>query len=223
MKLVTYLLDEADEGHSNEGSQEPGTHASLAYFSSNGKNILSSLFKRKYRCLSIDLKEVDIAGHGLDNLAGLAELCPNLTRLDASRNALQTLANLPPCLDHLSVRNNSLTESLCIGYLDSLSYIDVSSNKISSLDQLLLPSIQILIADGNNITEVRPIETCTQLRHLSLRGNLINTWSRVGIPPSVEELDLGDNLLDTLIFGPYSGLRRFYIGNEFCTRIELTL
>ncbi|KAG9392582.1 Leucine rich repeat [Carpediemonas membranifera] len=103
------------------------------------------------------LTDLTLSGVGLTTLVGLDELCPKLTRLNVSWNALHDIV-----LGRLA---NTLVE------------LDVSYNALSRLNTVVSPTLAALHARGNLLTAPCDIiglaDHTPRLTELSIAGNLL--------------------------------------------------
>eukprot|EP01062_Namystynia_karyoxenos_P046751 TRINITY_DN3510_c0_g1_i6.p1 TRINITY_DN3510_c0_g1~~TRINITY_DN3510_c0_g1_i6.p1 ORF type:complete len:718 (+),score=180.76 TRINITY_DN3510_c0_g1_i6:83-2236(+) len=142
------------------------------------------------------VKSLDLSQNELFQITGLQPFS-NLTSLDLSHNRLTGLQLLPLGLVRLKVAANRLTTLEGLSSLHSLQELDVSRNKLAELTGLprsapltvlklghnRLPgaqglegfvTLQRLDLEHNYICltdDLRPLQQCTELRTLNLRGN----------------------------------------------------
>ncbi|KAF4731303.1 hypothetical protein FOZ63_012028, partial [Perkinsus olseni] len=129
------------------------------------------------------------------------------TRLDCSDKGITFLAEEVGALTHLrqiNLSSNLLTDVSRLSTLPRLLSLDLSNNKITTMDRLFqpgcLPWCQYIDLSHNSITSICPLAAMTRLRSLKLKANSIDDITRVSPDghTALEELDLSDNSLTTL-------------------------
>ncbi|KAF4706097.1 hypothetical protein FOZ63_008596, partial [Perkinsus olseni] len=128
-------------------------------------------------------------------------------RLDCSDKGITDLAEEVETLKHLrqiNLRSNLLTDVSRLSTLPHLVSLDLSNNKITTMDSLFqpgcLPWCQYIDLSHNSITSICPLAAMTRLRYLKLKANSIEDSARVSPDghTALEQLDLSDNSLTTL-------------------------
>lgn len=141
---------------------------------------------------------LDISGKNIDSIYGLVDLCPSLKFLKVDNNSIYFLAGAPITLTFMSVRNNNLNDMTIFEHLPNLHHLDISFNKLISLQSLSsLKHLRELVVDGNLLESMRGIEACTGLVKISVTNNRIKfsepeVWSGVN---QLEWLDITGNCL----------------------------
>lgn len=129
------------------------------------------------------LEKLNLAGNYDLNYAQVETLLSNnhyLTHLNLSDihlynnfpvfNSLHT--GLPYALKELILSNCGLTDASNIGQYYSLETLDVSDNKLTNMYGIEGPLYQALNISGNDITDLVPFNSITELRKLDISGNL---------------------------------------------------
>ncbi|KXJ86650.1 hypothetical protein Micbo1qcDRAFT_236737 [Microdochium bolleyi] len=113
------------------------------------------------------IESVDFEGATLDRL----------TELDLEHNHIESIRNIEqlPSLTSLNLQHNRLAEiSVSPGTTtETVRFLKVSDNRITSLNLAGFPSIRLLHADRNQITAVNGGSRCRRLDSLSLREQRI--------------------------------------------------
>lgn len=119
------------------------------------------------------LQCLQLRGNKLESLDFEGGELTRLTRLDASRNQLASVANLSwlPALEDLILEKNNLTEFAHSDQapLVALRHLHISGNRLKTIGLLACPNIESLYLDRNNVTEVRSLDRARHLHTLSLR------------------------------------------------------
>jgi Leucine-rich repeat (LRR) protein len=125
-----------------------------------------------------------------------------LTELDLENNNIAAFENSDQltCLSTLNLQHNRLTSfSLSEGQsLPCLRYLKLSNNDLDTIDLTILPSLRLLHADRNNITNITGFSHCRRLDSLSLReqkGNDTLDTSFLDSACEVRKLFLSGNRL----------------------------
>ncbi|KAL0589447.1 hypothetical protein ABG067_002351 [Albugo candida] len=123
--------------------------------------------------LHLDLSYNHLAGAAAEGLNGLM----NLISLDLSHNLLIEVGNL--------------------SHMGKLQDLNLSNNKLSSLEGLYPPSLQIFRAGGNPIHNLHHLPTMLELEELYIQKALISQTSTLQVLPSccpkLESLNLSEN------------------------------
>lgn len=115
-------------------------------------------------------------GSNLASTYGLRYYVPNAEVVDVSGNNLEQLHDMPACMRVLKASHNYLSDVTNFSNFIHLQELDVSNNKLKSLQPLAgMQHLQVLKADHNLIREVD-----TWIRHL----------------PGLEEVNLSHNLIE---------------------------
>eukprot|EP00795_Rhopilema_esculentum_P004854 gene4854-21183_t len=150
----------------------------------------------------VDLRKLILASNQIKELSSEIRNLPALNVLDVHDNKLESLPDELSELQELSRLNLRPREAraLCFPYyrdqlLANWGQINVLLGDCHAVSMTMLPSIQVLLLNGNVLTEL-PDDF----------GNLVN----------VEDLDLGDNRLTSLpeSFGNLQRLRKLNLGNN---------
>ncbi|KAH8239451.1 hypothetical protein KR032_004439 [Drosophila birchii] len=112
--------------------------------------------------------------------------------------SLSRLSLFLPRLQTLDLSGSVLSSLRDLGYgLVQLTQLDISNCGLNSFDGTSgLPSIRVLIADGNMIQRVDPLAELVHLRVLRARGNRISELgllSFLGMCPQLQEVELQGN------------------------------
>ncbi|KAL8739370.1 MAG: hypothetical protein Q9190_007832 [Brigantiaea leucoxantha] len=149
-----------------------------------------------------NLEVLDVHSNAITSLPDEISTCPKLRCLDASNNKMKSLPTLLmlPQLKTLNLSSNCISEiDNLLGGMSAprLATLDVSINRISRFPVLRthLPDLVTVLANANQITEVS-VEAVRGLEVFDIRGNDIRT-----IPPEIGLLDK-------------AGLKRFLVGGN---------
>lgn len=154
-------------------------------------------------CYHDTLQVLRARGNQIDFVDFDGSTLDRLSELDLENNCIESIHNVDqlPCLTSLNLQHNQLTEiSTRTGTTtESLRYLKLSDNNISSLDLASFPSVRLLHADQNRIGVVTGGSRCRRLDSLSLReqrneGRMDTTFLTEIY--EVRKLFLSGNLLD---------------------------
>jgi len=150
----------------------------------------------------VRLRMLDIRQNGILNLDSVNDL-PSLEELLVDYNTNVILNNSFKSLVRLSVLKCSMADINLRSTGDSLSYLDVSSNKLSNLPSTLfdhLRNLDTLKLDNNSISSIpATIGQLKRLRYLSIANNLLSTLpEEIGLMDALIELDIHSNSLNEL-------------------------
>ena len=97
-----------------------------------------------------------------------------------------------------------------IEYLDNLSYVDLSSNEITSLKGLNPEKIQSLRCANNRLTtiDISPITEMRDIRELDCSGNQITSLKGIN-SEKIQSLRCANNRLTTIDISPTTEMRDF--------------
>ncbi len=112
---------------------------------------------------------LDVSRYGLFDLDG-AELCKNVTILDASENDLTSVAELSGAdkLIELYLAGNGIYDISPLAALSSLELLDLEDNEVEDISPLLeMPELQLVNLRGN------PVENRDLLRQLAEKGVVV--------------------------------------------------
>ncbi|XP_055975067.1 toll-like receptor 2 [Sorex fumeus] len=132
----------------------------------------------------------------LEKTATILLTLKNLTKLDISKNSFLSMpatCRWPEKINHLnlsSTRMNSLSSCLPA----TLEVLDVSNNNLHSFS-LMLPQLRELYLSRNKLKTLPSASCLPALRVLSIRRNMINTFSKEELDPfqELKVLDVGNN------------------------------
>lgn len=168
------------------------------------------------------LEELYAAENLITDVTPLAPLM-NLRRLDLHRNRLTDVSALASCvsLETLNLAQNGrmegnqytdLTSVACIASMPRLSWLDVSTNGLVSLDGAeRLRSLRYINASVNCIKSLPSLRLCTALEELYINNNELQDLSFVSGHRTLRVLDCGMNqihLVPEILTMP--SLREFY-------------
>lgn len=96
---------------------------------------------------------------------------------DEAENVLTSAkaSELCPVSYRLLARSKALTRLDDLSALSALDYIDLSCNKLTSLEGLNQPRLKTLNVSNNNLTDITPVYKCATLRVLNISHNRIAT------------------------------------------------
>ena len=136
----------------------------------------------------VDIKNLRVAPEKDDEI-------PLSLAIDISRPGIKLMKN--PVLRGVNVKDLSGIESM-----ESAEVIDLSSNKIASLEKVvhLPPRCLELILSDNQIASLENVVFVSRiLRTLDLQGNQIKRLDGVRFPDSLTNLDLADNQITSVL------------------------
>jgi len=148
----------------------------------------------------------------------------NLTEINLNSNRIRTLAGVqfPQTLTILNLSYNSIESLAGVQFPQTLTTLNLSNNFIKALDRIQFPpNLTVLLLNDNNITTMSGVQFPNGLITLNLsnsdergdaRGgygyNQIKSFNDVRFPPTLTELDLARNRLETVgrIIDPTPGI-----------------
>ena len=143
---------------------------------------------------------------------------PSLQSLDLSSNVIgvlkrESLQGLPE-LHTLKISRNELSRIGDGAFKETpvLLHLDLSANRLQSLEQETFKSLKLLqsldLAE-NQLEDINGLlQTQVGLQWLNVSSNLLPWFDYAFVPPSVQYLDISDNLIDEL--GNYYNLAENY-------------
>ena len=142
-----------------------------------------------------ELHELNLHDRHLTALCGLDEFCPQVNDLDVSTNGLRDLNGTPVTVRHMKAQNNSLSDLTSFAFLMNLQYLDVSQNRIDSLEGLApLVHLRELRANDNEVSDLHGLQHLDGLQKVCLRRNRVETLDlRISHLDHLAELDLSGN------------------------------
>jgi adenylate cyclase len=148
------------------------------------------------------LKKLDIRQNGILNLDAVDDL-RSLEEILVDFNTNVIFNNSFRSLARASFLKCNMTDISVRGTSETLSYLDVSSNKLSNLSPVLfehLKSLETLKLDHNSISSIpATISLLNRLRYLSISNNMLsNLPESIGQMESLTELDVHCNNLSEL-------------------------
>ncbi|ORZ06799.1 hypothetical protein BCR41DRAFT_311419 [Lobosporangium transversale] len=148
------------------------------------------------------LRKLDIRQNGILNIDSINNL-PSLEELLIDYNSNVTLNNSFKSLTKASLFKCNMTNINIKGTANTLTFLNMSSNKLSNLAPTLfehLCSLEVLKLDNNGITSLPETIACLKrLKHLSLSANQLSSIpEEIGQLNSLLELDLHSNCLGEL-------------------------
>ena len=165
------------------------------------------------------LRRLNLTAKDLTSLHRLGEYCSALEELRIRDNRLEQLNGVPSSIRILDVQNNHLSNLTSWSHLHNLQYLELSGNKLESLDGLEclthlrnldannnlirnidgvldLDGLQWLRLRGNQLVSVDFEGTeLTRLSHLDLSANQLASVSNLHCLPALESVDFGQNEL----------------------------
>ena len=143
--------------------------------------------------------EMQLIATGMVIIPRQLKYLPFLHKLQIPSNHLKKLRNLEGCqeLRFLNLQDNDLTDERLspLTTLSHLSTLDISQNRITSLDIFAqLPQLENLLAGDNRITDIPPI-TFHSLKKLDLRGNPISQLRNLQFMEQLQEVILDEGNL----------------------------
>ncbi|KAI7819044.1 hypothetical protein BC939DRAFT_270972 [Gamsiella multidivaricata] len=148
------------------------------------------------------LRKLDIRQNEILNLDALNDL-PSLQELLVDYNANVVFNNSFKALVKASFLKCNMTNASIRGTGDTLTFLDMSSNRLSNLASTFfehLRSLEILKLDNNSISSIPlTIGSLKRLKTLSISNNLLSSLpEEIGQLESLAELDLHSNSLGEL-------------------------
>lgn len=141
------------------------------------------------------LYKIDISNSGLESLAKLDSICPQLKTLNASHNNLSVVQGIPLTVTELDVSSNKLSNLSNFGGLANVHYLNISNNAINSftcLSQLI--HLRKLTADGCRMTNLNGLSNIEGLLQLSMQGGqLVELDGQVLQCSLLQTLNLSNN------------------------------
>uniref|UniRef100_A0A1I7T825 Hexokinase n=1 Tax=Caenorhabditis tropicalis TaxID=1561998 RepID=A0A1I7T825_9PELO len=187
-------------------------------------NVIGKLYQYVFNKIK-QLHTVDLSNNQLQSIGPyIFSDSSELHFLDVSNNEISLLFKDAfarcPKLKKISMRNNrikSLDEGLTEA--NALRRLDVSNNQVVVLKWNALPeSLEVLIADNNDINLLTAAPSKIQLKTVSLSSNHITVLNAEQIPNSLESFDVSHNRIGRLgksALGEKSQLRKFILkGNQ---------
>lgn len=161
-------------------------------------------------CLKGTLKVLEVNGvvSSLHNLFGPKSINKTidndvpwaaLTRLNIINAEIKNIddsINLLPNLENLNLHGNELSDQINLDRLLRLTILDLSNNKIESIDKLYVGNISILNLSNNKIKHLAKLSRLLGLVSLNLNSNLIENIDEVcslNKLPMLQSVDLTDN------------------------------
>ncbi len=143
--------------------------------------------------------EMQLIATGMVIIPRQLKYLPFLHKLQIPSNHLKKLRNLEGCqeLRFLNLQDNELMDEKLspLTTLPHLSTLDVSQNRITSLEIFAqLPQLENLSAADNLITDIPPI-TFHSLKKLDLRGNPISQLRNLQFMEQLQEIKLDEGNL----------------------------
>lgn len=114
------------------------------------------------------IKELDLSSKNLSAIPPEMERLRNLESLNLFDNKITTLQHLPVNLNGLVVRRNQLENIDNVIWPNTLKWLDLEANQITSLDNAHLPRLQCLFLDWNQITSLDEAALPPELEMLSI-------------------------------------------------------
>ena len=154
--------------------------------------------------LSLQMNRISNLGKGLKGLSKLEMLrldlnsltqidanenlygCDSLVDLNLANNSIEEIYNLTRIhkLEKLDLTNNRISSMQCLSNCSSLTELNLAGNNLSGiLDVPALKSLQILILSNNNIEQIRATSQCKHLIELQANNNNIQY-----LPPNLKTM-----------------------------------
>ena len=122
---------------------------------------------------------LDLSDRGLSEIPVATD--DKVTVLNLAKNRISSLFPLATfhAITHLDLSNNALSNSLsptALVRLPHLRYLDVSSNRLSSVAgvEVCSGTLQVLNVSNNRLRLTTGIEACNKLKELRITGNLLS-------------------------------------------------
>ena len=141
----------------------------------------------------------------------------NLESLEIAGNQLVDITgiHLFKKLKILILRENNLTKIDSITHLERLTFLDVSFNKLRTIDRGcvgFLPSLQIFLCDNNYLKNINCFDKFTSVQNLSFDNNKIpdfNSIEKLANLVNLKDLSLNNNPINKMINYRNSIIRMF--------------
>ncbi|KAG0361237.1 cysteinyl-tRNA synthetase [Podila minutissima] len=147
------------------------------------------------------LRKLDIRQNGILNLDAISKL-PALQELLVDYNTNVILSGSFKALVKMSLMKCNVTDINLSGTGETLTSLDLSSNKLSNLPPMLfehLRSLEVLILENNSISSIAGIGTLKRLKVLmTANNNLSSLPEEIGLLESLITLDVHSNNLSEL-------------------------
>ncbi|KAG0097919.1 cysteinyl-tRNA synthetase [Podila epicladia] len=147
------------------------------------------------------LRKLDIRQNGILNLDAISKL-PALQELLVDYNTNVILSGSFKALVKMSLMKCNMTDISLSGTGDTLTSLDLSSNKLSNLSPILfehLRSLEVLILENNSISSIVGIGTLQRLKVLMIANNNLSSLpEEIGLLESLITLDIHSNNLSEL-------------------------
>ncbi|KAK3175385.1 hypothetical protein Dsin_033177 [Dipteronia sinensis] len=146
------------------------------------------------------LRRLSLADSRLQSVHGLRDYCSDLEALDVSHNQVVQLDGLPSSIRNLNISHNKVNDFTSWVHMQNLQYVDVSCNKLGSLDGFSsLVHLRQLRACDNNIRDIEGVMDLDGLISLDLQGNELEQIDFEGVDmPLLEVLNLSSNKLTSV-------------------------
>ncbi|KAF9393077.1 cysteinyl-tRNA synthetase, partial [Podila verticillata] len=147
------------------------------------------------------LRKLDIRQNGILNLDAVSKL-PVLQELLVDYNTNVILSGSFKALVKMSLVKCNMTDINLSGTGETLTSLDLSSNKLSNLPSTLfenLRSLEVLILENNSISSIAGIGTMKRLKVLMIANNNLSSLpEEIGLLDSLITLDIHSNNLSEL-------------------------
>lgn len=147
------------------------------------------------------LRKVDIRQNGILNLDAISKL-PALQELLVDYNTNVILSGSFKALVKMSLVKCNMTDITLTSTGDTLTSLDLSSNKLSNLPPILfehLRSLEVLILENNSIGSIAGIGILKRLKVLMIANNNLSSLpEEIGLLVSLITLDIHSNNLSEL-------------------------
>ncbi|NND32509.1 MAG: hypothetical protein HKN76_07955 [Saprospiraceae bacterium] len=149
--------------------------------------------------VSNKLKELNLAGNGLDDIKLLAEL----SKLEVLRLNENNLSNVQPLaelrqLHHLDLSENQIHTVTKMAGLGNLRYLNLRGNQIVDLPEQDQTILEFLDLSNNHIKGIDFVTNCPNLSELRLEGNEIEQLDPISGCLNLQILDLSRNQIRRL-------------------------
>ena len=209
-------------------SQNKLTSLSTSAFASLGnlvtlrmvENELQDLSNLTFKCQN--LLELTLKSNFISSVPNFVKNCSNVRTIDLSENKITSLHNdtfsgLANLVDLdlsgnqlVQIKNNSFGFSN-VSSSSSLSSLNLSNNRLASIDQLAfdgLKNLRLLSLNDNFVDDLNGIFShLAALEWLNVSSNKVDWFDYAFLPPSLTSLDLSNNLITDL--SNFYGLENF--------------
>ncbi|KAM8882869.1 LOW QUALITY PROTEIN: leucine-rich repeat and guanylate kinase domain-containing protein [Synchiropus picturatus] len=184
-KCVSHL------GRSDNGLQYLYHHLSLPNSNLSDASLLGNY---------VHLQKLEVPHNHITDVSFVRHM-PRLLIMDVSHNHIEDISGFEPPIDLKVARARTCADGaasrsaplICSVFQE----VNMSFNRLSNMDFSSYNSVSKLELDNNRFTEVRGLDRCFKLTHLSLASNMISSITGLDTLP-LKHLNLRGNQLETM-------------------------